>query len=92
MAAHLLFKIPVWSAISAGGFSHFNKLPDQVQKLIIFGDNDKSFTGQAAAWGLAKTMRCHYPDVQIEVRIPPQLGDDWHDVFCRGNEESSKRK
>lgn len=83
LAAHWLFKVPVWSAICANGFAHFSVLPDRVKKLIVFGDNDESFTGQAAAWGLAKTMRSRYPHLEIEVKIPSQAGDDWHDIFCR---------
>jgi putative DNA primase/helicase len=45
--------------------------------LIVFGDNDASGTGQAAAWALAK--RVIAAGIDVEVRIPEQIGADWAD-------------
>jgi Toprim domain-containing protein len=48
LAAFELFGVPTWSAISAGNLKFFAP-PPEVRHLIIFGDNDKNFVGQAAA-------------------------------------------
>ena len=89
LAATLLFGLPVWSAICANGFAKISELPDGVEKLVIFGDNDRSFTGQSAAWALAHRLRRDYPDMAIEVKIPETEGEDWHDVWCRSLEEKN---
>ncbi len=89
VAAKLLFDLPVWSAICANGFGKISRLPEGVEKLVIFGDNDRSFTGQLAAWELAYRMRRNYPDMAIEVKIPDTEGEDWHDVWCKSLEEKN---
>jgi putative DNA primase/helicase len=48
-----------------------------VQKVIIFGDNDENFTGQEAAYSLARSLS---GDVEVEVKIPSIPGWDWNDV------------
>lgn len=83
IAAMLLFDVPVWSAVCANGFAKIDRLPEGVEKLMIFGDNDRSFTGQAAAWELARRMRRDFPDLAIEVMIPRQEGYDWQDVWAK---------
>ena len=45
LSARTLFKIPVWSAVSVGGFQNFTKVPDGVRKVVVFGDNDRSYAG-----------------------------------------------
>ncbi len=77
LAAHQLFDAPVWSCISARGVETFLP-PAEVRKLIIFGDNDASGTGQAAAWTLAK--RLIPAGIDCEVRIPEYAGTDWADL------------
>ena len=88
-AAHYLCRIPVWSAISVGGFQNLKAIPEGIVRLVIFGDNDKSFAGQAGAWALAARLRREYPDLEIAVRIPEVEGYDWNDVWVKS--QSSHR-
>jgi len=75
IAAHEGWGIPVWATLSANLLEAFC-VPIEVESLIIFGDNDKNFTGQAAAYALAKKLcsKC-----QISVEIPAVPGTDWAD-------------
>lgn len=56
LAAHERFRIPVWSCISATVLESFQP-PACVEKVVVFGDHDLSFTGQAAAFKLAQRMK-----------------------------------
>lgn len=78
LAARQLFDVPVWSCVSAAGIESF-ALPAGVRKLIVFADNDLSGTGQAAAWVLAKRQIA--AGVEVEVRLPDQIGRDWSDCL-----------
>jgi len=71
---------PVWPAISANGMAEFI-IPDGVKKLVIFGDNDVSFTGQAAAYALAKKATAK--GMEVEVHVPREAGKDWLDILGR---------
>jgi len=68
---------PVWSCISAGLLKTFRP-PAEVTLLAICGDNDRSFTGQAAAYELARAVT--NMGVECRVMIPEQTGKDWADV------------
>ena len=50
--------------------------------MVIIGDNDASFTGQAAAYVLAKKLVLS--GIKARVVIPETIGD-WRDEFVRGN-------
>jgi putative DNA primase/helicase len=76
LAACQLFYVPVWSCLSAAGIESFVP-PAGVRKLIVFGDNDVSGTGQAAAWSLAK--RLIVAGIEVEVRLPKRIDTDWAD-------------
>lgn len=77
LAAAQLFNVPTWACVSAGGMESFVP-PAEVKKLVIFADNDASFTGQAAAYKLAN--RLTIAGLVVEVRIPGEVGKDWADV------------
>ena len=81
LAASLLFGVPVWSAISACGLERWTP-PPEVKRVIVFGDNDASGTGQAAAWSLAKRMIAG--GIRVDVKIPCKPGTDWNDAFLEG--------
>ena len=77
-AAYQQFGIPTWSVINAAMMESF-KIPSGITKLIIFGDNDKSFTGQKSAYALAN--KC---GIECEVKIPQEANTDWADILMRG--------
>jgi putative DNA primase/helicase len=80
LAAHELFGVRVWAAMTANGLEAF-ELPPGVEQLLIFGDNDSSFTGQHAAYALARRLRNEHRDLSIELHIPPAVDTDWLDVL-----------
>jgi len=77
MCASLRFGVPVWSGISAEGLKAWAP-PEGCRSVLVFGDNDASYTGQAAAFALAR--RLVTDGVQVEVCIPDQAGTDWADA------------
>jgi putative DNA primase/helicase len=81
LAAHQMFRIPVWAALSENGLKTFQP-PPGVAGIHIYGDNDANYVGQEAAFALARRlMRGGYP---AEVHIPPDIGTDWLDVLNGG--------
>lgn len=78
MSAAKLFQIPVWSALNSAMLKKWSP-PCGVTQVCIFGDNDPTFAGQAAAWHLAH--RLAIKGIQVEVRIPENHGD-WNDLIA----------
>lgn len=78
IAAHMMFKIPVWSLISASQMERWS-WPATVRKLIVFGDADDSFTGQKAAYTLG--YRAKSKGLDVEVHIPQHHNVDWNDIL-----------
>ena len=83
-----LFEVPTWAAISAGGMESFEP-PAGIKRIHVFGDNDRNFTGQKAAFTLAHRL---VRDLKIEVAasVPPEPGTDWLDVLNEGTEEHER--
>jgi len=79
LSAHFMFGIPVWSTISAVGMANWIP-PQKVETIVIYGDNDTNFAGQAAAYALASKLVALY-GLKAEVRIPPVAGWDWNDAL-----------
>jgi hypothetical protein len=52
--------------------------PPEAKRIIIFGDNDPSYAGHAAAYALARRLRSD--ERVVEVQIPAEVGADWNDV------------
>lgn len=78
LAVRQMYGFPIWSALTAGGIERFEWPPD-IGKLLIFGDNDSSFTGQEAAYALAK--RARQKKLAVEVYLPETRDKDWLDVL-----------
>lgn len=70
------FGVVTWAAVSAVLMEQWSP-PESVRRVIVFGDNDDSFTGQAAAYTLAKRLTAK--GIECEVRIPHLAGHDWAD-------------
>lgn len=70
------FGWPCWSTVNEGYLAKFIP-PDDVTRVLIFGDADKSYVGQAAAYHLAKRMV--HKGLSVGVHIPSELGLDWAD-------------
>lgn len=79
LSARVLFNVPVWATLNAQMLEQFQP-PPECKKLLVFGDNDRSFTGHAASYALAKHCRLRWK-VDVEVHIPPDVGHDWNDVL-----------
>jgi putative DNA primase/helicase len=77
LSAAVLFHVPVWAAISAPLLKKWRP-PAGIQKVVIFGDNDRNYTGQEAAYSLAKALSAW--ELEVEVKIPSIPGWDWNDV------------
>lgn len=76
LAASIRFCVPVWAATNATLLESWVP-PVGVDRVLIAGDNDASYTGQAAAFNLAKRLvRDGYA---VEIQIPGQTGKDWAD-------------
>lgn len=80
IAAHELFDMPVWSCISASLMESV-KIPEGVKRVIVFSDNDRNYTGQAAAYKLANRLVLR-EKLECDVMIPADHGD-WLDEYLK---------
>lgn len=76
LCAAMRFAVPTWACVSAGLLETFLP-PKGVKLLTVFGDNDKSFTGQASAYKLARLLV--NAGIDCNVVIPQTTGSDWAD-------------
>lgn len=81
-------KLPVWATYCASQLERFVPPDDIIASVLIFGDNDRTFTGQASAYLLAKRMVAIQKS--CSVLIPSVPGDDWNDVLVGRNHEASE--
>jgi len=78
LAIQELFGIPCWALISTSGMKCWQP-PDPVRKIVIFGDNDENYAGQAAAMVLAHRLKAL--GRAVKVRWPEKPGTDYNDVL-----------
>ncbi|MHA6687031.1 toprim domain-containing protein [Mesorhizobium sp. A556] len=78
LSASLLFGVPVWAALTADLLAAWEP-PANVETVMVFGDNDASFTGQAVAYGLARRLKAKKLTVTVE--LPQRAGIDWNDIL-----------
>jgi putative DNA primase/helicase len=67
---------PAFAATNAHCLENFIP-PNGVECVLIYGDNDASFTGQAAAYILAKRLKMK--GLKAFVLIPDKINTDWND-------------
>lgn len=80
LSAAELFAVPTWAALNAGLLETWSP-PAAVSTVFVFGDNDRNYVGQAAAYALAK--RLALKGLSVFVEIPQSVGEDWNDVWTR---------
>jgi len=75
------FVIPTWAAISTSMMESFEP-PKGIRKVYIFGDHDRNFAGQKAAYDLAHKLVIQHK-LDVYVYIPEDPGDflDEHAKF-----------
>jgi putative DNA primase/helicase len=86
LAASIMFNMPVWSTISSAVLAKWWP-PQGCDEVVVFGDNDPKFGGQAAAYHLAH--RLAVKKINVTISLPPLVGEDWSDVHSRN--EAQKR-
>lgn len=80
LAMKLMFPdLTPWACISAGNMEKFEP-PQECEggAFYVGADSDLSFTGQAAAYGLAKRLSGKF---EVSVLTPPKKGHDWLDHY-----------
>jgi putative DNA primase/helicase len=80
MSASALYNVPVWSAINTAMMRKWLP-PEGCTELVVFGDNDPKFGGQAAAFDLAH--RAALRGIATTVRMPDLVGEDFNDIWKR---------
>jgi len=77
LSASVRFQTPVWAATNAALLEMWLP-PAGIEHVIVFADNDASWTGHAAAFNLAK--RLTRDGLKVDVLMPPNVGEDWCDA------------
>jgi len=87
MAASAIFNMPVWAALNSLLMKKWLP-PPGCEEIVIFGDNDTHFEGQAAACHLANRLAATNLPV-ARVMIPALPGEDWEDAWLRKSRRRS---
>jgi putative DNA primase/helicase len=78
IAASAMFEMPVWATLGTAFMERF-VVPEGVEDLVVFADNDKNMSGQKAAYVLAHHVAMN--GISVKVEIPSCVGQDWNDVL-----------
>lgn len=87
LSASALFDVPVWAALTSGLLQGWCP-PIDVRLVIVFGDTDASFTGQSAAYHLARRLKAR--GLTVSVELPVRTDSDWNDVLFETRRRTSK--
>lgn len=82
IAAAKQFRVPTWAALNSTMLEKWVP-PAGVGEVVVFGDNDGKFGGQAAAYSLAHRLAARLR-MKVSVQIPDAAGFDWADAPMRG--------
>ena len=88
MSASLMFDIPVWACLNGNLLAKWIP-PEIAEEIVVFGDNDLNFTGQAKAYHLANRLEVQLKRL-VKVMIPTKAGQDWNDVYLASIEEKNR--
>lgn len=77
IAGMAIMRLPGMAAISAHGMENL-MIPKRFRAIIILADNDRSFTGQKAAFTLARKLDADKREVRV--CMPPKKGQDFLDM------------
>ncbi len=77
IAAAKRFRVPTWAALNANNLAKWMP-PAGVSEVLVFGDCDAKFGGQAAAYALAHRLSARH-GISAAVHIPQAIGTDWAD-------------
>ena len=81
LSASILFDVPCWAALNTSLLKKWQPSAD-VRKVVVFADNDANFAGHSAAYELARKIAADDRlSIEVDVRIPASVGDDWNDVL-----------
>jgi putative DNA primase/helicase len=83
-----LSMMPVWACYAERNIRNF-VIPDELlatlEKIVVFADHDKNGIGLTAACEFLAHTAINYPQLVVEIKVPPKVGDDWNDelVHCQ---------
>lgn len=80
IACKQLFDIPAWSCLSSTILQNFEP-PEGIRRVVICSDHDSNFTGQAAAYNLAKKL--FQQDFLVDVWLSERKGKDYADELWK---------
>jgi putative DNA primase/helicase len=87
LAVHLATAKPVWAGLTCGNLEKL-WIPDSVERVAIYGDNDSNseYAGQVAAFTLAQRLVRHAKKNglsrrAVQVFLPKHGGVDWSDIW-----------
>ena len=78
VSASIMYGIPVWACVNGTLLSKWMP-PALAKEIVVFGDNDRNFAGQAKAYTLANRLEVIHKR-RVTVEIPDMPGSDWNDA------------
>jgi putative DNA primase/helicase len=78
VSASIMYGIPVWACVNGTLLSKWMP-PTLAKEIVVFGDNDRNFAGQAKAYTLANRLEVIHKR-RVTVEIPDMPGSDWNDI------------
>lgn len=91
LAVHLRTGKPVWAALSATNLAKL-WIPARVRSVAIYADHDAGFTGQWAAYALAKRLKAEEKSArsrEVTVYVPRHPDTDWADVLLERTRQAA---